>query len=104
MKEVVERSGDVLGNLNALSDDVRQLIEGVQEGKGSLGKLLTDEQAYNHLNSRLAKGDVLLANIQAGQGTLGKLVVSEEMYTKGDEGVDNVKLILADVRAQKGRI
>jgi len=47
----------VLGNLNALSDDVRQLIEGVQEGKGSLGKLLTDEQAYHHLNSLLAKGE-----------------------------------------------
>jgi len=104
MKEVVERSAEVLGNLNALSDDVRQLIEGVQEGKGSLGKLLTDEQAYNHLNSLLAKGEVMLANIQAGQGTLGKLVASDEMYTKVDEGLDNVNVILADVRAQKGTI
>jgi len=104
MKEVVERSAEVLGNLNALSDDVRQLIEGVQEGKGSLGKLLTDEQAYNHLNSLLAKGEVMLANIQAGQGTLGKLVASDEMYTKVDQGLDNVNVILADVRAQKGTI
>src|SRR2546425_13014213 len=46
MKEVVERSAEVLGNLSALSDDVRDLIQGVKEGKGSLGKLLTDEQAY----------------------------------------------------------
>src|SRR5258708_468932 len=104
MKEVVERSAEVLGNLNALSDDVRQLIEGVQEGKGSLGKLLTDDQAYNHLNSILTKSDVMLANIQAGQGTLGKLVTSDEMYTKVDEGLDNVNVILADVRAQKGTI
>jgi len=104
MKEVVERSAEVLGNLNALSDDVRQLIEGVQEGKGSLGKLLTDEQAYNHMNSLLTRGDVMLANIQAGQGTLGKLVASDEMYTKVDKGLDNVNVILADVRAQKGTI
>jgi phospholipid/cholesterol/gamma-HCH transport system substrate-binding protein len=104
MKEVVERSAEVLGNLNALSDDIRQLIQGVKEGKGSLGKLLTDEQAYNHLNSILAKGDVMVSNIQAGQGTLGKLVVSEEMYTKVDTGLDNVNVILADVRAQKGTI
>src|ERR1700694_1576605 len=104
LKEVVERSAEVLGNLNALSDDVRQLIEGVQEGKGSLGKLLTDQQAYNHLNSLLAKGEVMLANIQAGQGTLGKLVASDQMYTKVDQGLDNVNVILADVRAQKGTI
>ena len=104
MKEVVERSAEVLGNLNALSDDVRQLIQGVKEGKGSLGQLLTDEQAYHHLNSILAKGDVMLTNIQAGQGTLGKLVASDEMYTKVDQGLDNVNVILADVRAQKGTI
>ncbi len=104
MKEVVARSAEVLGNLNALSEDVRELIQGVQEGKGSLGKLLTDEQAYNHLNSLLAKVEVMLANIQAGQGTLGKLVASDEMYTKVDQGLDNVNVILADVRAQKGTI
>src|SRR5260370_34253491 len=101
MKEVVERSADVLANLNTLSEDIRQLIEGVQEGKGSLGKLLTDEQAYKHLNSLLAKGDEMLANIQAGPGTLGKLVVSDEMYPKVAEGLDNGNVVLADVRAQK---
>jgi phospholipid/cholesterol/gamma-HCH transport system substrate-binding protein len=104
MSEVVERSADVLGNLQALSDDVRDLISGVKQGKGSLGKLLTDDQAYNHLNGILAKGDTMLTNIQAGQGTLGKLVASDEMYTKVDTGLDNVNLILTDVRAQKGTI
>ena len=104
MKEVVERSAEVLGNLNALSDEVRDLIQGVKEGKGSLGKLLTDEQAYNHLNSLLARGDTLVGNVQAGQGTLGKLVTSDEMYTKVNNGLDNVNVILADVRAQKGTI
>lgn len=104
MTEVVERSADVLGNLEALSDSVRELIEGVKRGKGSLGKLLTDEQAYNHLNDLLAKGDTMITNIQAGQGSLGKLVASDEMYNKVDKGVDNVNLILTDVRAQKGSL
>jgi phospholipid/cholesterol/gamma-HCH transport system substrate-binding protein len=104
MKEVVERSAEVLGNLSALSENVQSLIQGVREGKGSLGKLLTDDQAYRHLNSILAKGDEIVSNVQAGQGTLGKLMVSDEMYTKVDKGLDNVNVILADVRAQKGTI
>ncbi len=104
MKEVVERSADMLGNLQALSESVQELITGVKEGKGSLGKLLTDDQAYNHLNGILAKGDVMLANVQAGQGTLGKLVASDEMYKKVDTGLDNVNVILTDVRSQKGTI
>jgi phospholipid/cholesterol/gamma-HCH transport system substrate-binding protein len=104
MKEVVERSAEVLGNLSALSQNVQDLIQGVKEGKGSLGKLLTDEQAYRHLNSILAKGDTIVTNVQEGQGTLGKLVTSDEMYTKVDKGLDHVNVILADVRAQKGTI
>ena len=104
LKEVVERSADMLGNLQALSDSVQELLAGVKQGKGTLGKLLTDEQAYNHMNSILAKGDVILANVQAGQGTIGKLVVSDEMYKKVDQGLDNVNVILTDVRSEKGTI
>jgi phospholipid/cholesterol/gamma-HCH transport system substrate-binding protein len=104
MKEVVARSAEVLGNLSALSTDVRELIAGVQKGRGSLGKLLTDDQAYNHLNGILTKGDAMMAGIRDGQGTLGKLVSSDEMYTKVDKGLDNANLILADVRAGKGTI
>jgi phospholipid/cholesterol/gamma-HCH transport system substrate-binding protein len=104
MKEVMERSADVLGNLQTLSEDIQQLVNGVKAGKGSLGKLLVDEQAYNHLNSLLSRGDGMLANIQAGQGTLGKLVASDEMYNKVDKGLDNVNVILTDVRSQKGTI
>lgn len=104
IKEVVERSAETLGNLQALSDDIRQLIAGVQAGRGSLGKLLTDDQAYNHLNSLLANGDKLVSGVRAGEGTVGKLFASDEMYTKVGSTVDNVNGILGDVRAQKGTI
>jgi phospholipid/cholesterol/gamma-HCH transport system substrate-binding protein len=104
IKEVVERSADVLANLQVLSQNVQDLIHGVQQGKGTLGKLLTDDQAYTHLNSILAKSDSMIADIRAGNGTLGKLVATDETYTKFNSGIDNVNLILADVRAQKGTI
>src|SRR5215469_9533389 len=79
IKEVVERSADVLSNLQALSDEVRDLISGVRAGKGSLGKLLTDDQAYNHLNHILANGYQIVSNVQSGQGTVGKLLMTDEM-------------------------
>jgi len=104
MAEVVERSAEVLGNLSALSQDVRDLIAGVQEGRGTLGKLLTDDQAYYHLNNVLAKSDTMITNIRDGQGTLGKIIASDEMYTKVDKGLDNFNLILADLRAGKGTL
>ena len=102
IKEVVERSADVLSNLKALSDDIQDLINGVQRGKGTLGKLLTDEQAYNHLNSILTKGDQLVSNVQTGQGTVGKLFMSDDTAVKANQALDQINTILADLRAQKG--
>jgi phospholipid/cholesterol/gamma-HCH transport system substrate-binding protein len=104
IKEVMERSSDVLGTIQDLAQNIQELVSDARAGRGTLGKFIADDQAYNRLNSVLAKTDAMLANIQAGQGTLGKLVVSDEMYTKVDRGLDNVNLILADVRAQKGTI
>jgi phospholipid/cholesterol/gamma-HCH transport system substrate-binding protein len=102
IKEVVERSADVLANLTTLSQSAQDLIRGVQEGKGTLGKLLTDEQAYNHLNSILAKGDKIVANVESGQGTVGKLLMTDETSAKVDKAIDQINAILADLRAQKG--
>src|SRR5579862_156286 len=104
LKEVMARGADTLQNLQTLSDSVQELIDGVKQGKGTLGKLITDQEAYNHLNNILAKGEVIVTNVQAGQGTLGKLVASNEMYDKVDKGLDNVNVILTDVRSQKGTI
>jgi phospholipid/cholesterol/gamma-HCH transport system substrate-binding protein len=104
MKEVVERSADVLANLQALSENVQDLLAGIKRGEGTLGKLLTNDEAYNHLNGILSKGEQLVGDVQAGKGTVGKLFTSDEMYGKVDKGLDNVNVILADVRSQKGTI
>lgn len=104
IKEVVERSADLLGNMNALAVDVRNLISGLKEGRGTLGKFLTDEQAYAHMKNILAKGDQMMTNIQEGQGTLGKFVASNEIYDKANTAADRVNTILADIHDQKGSL
>ena len=69
-------------NLSALSSQVGDMVSGLQKGQGTLGKLLTDQTAYNRMNSVLARVDQMTASIQQGQGTIGKLVASDELYGK----------------------
>jgi phospholipid/cholesterol/gamma-HCH transport system substrate-binding protein len=95
---------DVLSSIQGLTVDVHNVIASLQEGKGSLGKLLTDDQAYNNLNGLLAKGNDMVGNIQKGRGTLGKLVASDEMYGKVNSTLDNVNGVVSDARSGKGTI
>jgi phospholipid/cholesterol/gamma-HCH transport system substrate-binding protein len=111
LKENQEVSGtaeqglsDVMTSVQGLTVDIHGLVTTLQQGKGTLGKLLTDDQAYNHLNGVLAKSEAMLDGVQKGNGTLGKLITSDEMYGKVNATLDHVNGIMADVRSQKGTI
>jgi phospholipid/cholesterol/gamma-HCH transport system substrate-binding protein len=104
VKEIVERGADLMQNLNALSNEARDLLDGLHKGRGSLGKILTDDQAYNHLNTSLAKMEQMVDSIQQGNGSLGKLVASDELYKRFNSASGRLDNLLADVQAQKGTL
>lgn len=104
MKQIVERGAELVQNLNALSETAREIVEAVQRGRGTLGKLLTDDEAYNRVNATLGDVRAMAASVRAGEGSLGKLMVSDELYRKVDTAVGDVQVVVADVKAQKGTL
>jgi phospholipid/cholesterol/gamma-HCH transport system substrate-binding protein len=104
IKEIVERGADLMQNLNVLSVEARDLFEGLHKGRGSLGKMLTDDQAYNHLNTSLAKIEGMVDSIQQGKGSLGKLVATDEVYNKFNSATGRLDNLLAEVQSGKGTL
>lgn len=104
MKEVVERGADLMQNLSALSSQVGTMVSALQHGQGTMGKLLTDETAYNRINSVLARADQITASVQQGQGSIGKLVASDALYTKVDSAVGRLDNLMGAVEQQKGSL
>jgi phospholipid/cholesterol/gamma-HCH transport system substrate-binding protein len=104
LSDVVESSAGLVQNLNTLTGDVKEVVADVKEGQGTIGKLITDDTLYNHLNGTAARAEAIVASTQQGQGTLGKLVSSDELYTKANGAIENANAILTDVRQQKGTI
>src|SRR5713101_4183979 len=47
LKEVVERSADLMDNLSAITKQASAVLTDVRNGHGSLGKFMVDEAAYN---------------------------------------------------------
>ena len=66
---------------------LRTLAEDLRAGKGTAGKLLTNDELYNRVNRTADRLDhsvdqinSMIADINAGHGTLGKLIKDEQMY------------------------
>ena len=102
MKQMVERGAELMSNLGALSDDLRGIVDQIQKGNGTLGKLMNDPELYDHLNSTASKLDTMASSLQQGQGSVGKLLVSDDLYKKVDDAVGKADDVLGAVRDQKG--
>lgn len=104
IKAVVERGAELVQNLNTLSQTAREIVEAVQKGRGTLGKLLTDEEAYNRLNSALGDVQSITAATRRGEGSIGKLFVSDELYQRINTTTARMETIVGDVQSQKGSL
>jgi phospholipid/cholesterol/gamma-HCH transport system substrate-binding protein len=67
-------------NLQDAVTQVRQVVNDVSGGRGTIGKLVTDETLYNATTSSMTNLDQILQKINQGQGTVGKLVNDQEFY------------------------
>jgi len=66
IKQVVERSADVLANLQALSDSAKDLLTGVQEGQGHWGSC-SRRSGVQEPECVLAKTNQVVSDIQGGK-------------------------------------
>ena len=73
--------GKAAAQLSDITDQANQgvaeltgLIHDIRTGRGTVGKLMTDDQLYADLNRFVLSANALTTGIQQGRGTLGRLV------------------------------
>jgi phospholipid/cholesterol/gamma-HCH transport system substrate-binding protein len=74
------------------------LIDNINKGQGTLGKLVTDDQLYNRLNTAVAHVDTITARIDKGEGTLGKLSTDPSMYDSLNASAKSLQEFLTEFR------
>jgi phospholipid/cholesterol/gamma-HCH transport system substrate-binding protein len=104
IKQIVERGADLVQNLNEMSKRVRAIVEGIDAGQGTIGKLIHDDELYRHTNAIVVKAERIVSTVEQGQGTIGKLVISDDLYQRASSIANRADTMLADVQAQKGTL
>ncbi len=78
--EFIRELKDALRGIQSNSASLNEICSDIQKGKGSLGKLMTDNALYNDAQSSFSRINTLLGNLENGKGTLGRLFKEEEGY------------------------
>jgi len=72
--------GKLMGDADVVLADAKSVMEGVNRGEGTLGKLTKDEALYNETTTAMTNLREILQKINEGNGSVGKLVNDESFY------------------------
>lgn len=84
--------------------DVTALIADLRAGKGTIGKLLTDEAVYAEFSSLLSAADRVAQNVASGKGTMGKFANDPKVYDELNASVANLNAITTKLKNGEGSL
>ena len=84
--------------------EARLLIEDIRKGRGTVGKLFTDDSVYDEFNALVSAAERLTRNIADGKGTMGQLANNPKMYNELESSVTNLNQITAGLRKGEGSL
>jgi len=105
------RSGRIPGQLSDVAaeasrglEEVTRLLQGIREGKGTIGRLFTDDRLYGEVQGFVHAAEQVAVYLQRGQGTIGKLVADPEVYHQLRRSLDQLNGMLTRINAGEGSL
>jgi len=102
--DVVRSSQGTLQNIDILIKNANAILEQVQGGKGTLGKVIYDPTMINKINAILEQVQGLLNDVNNGKGTIGKFFADDSLYRKANDLVDKLDHIADDLNKGQGSL
>lgn len=97
LSDITDRAGQGIEELTGLIGDVRH-------GKGTVGKLMTDDQLYAELNRFVTTAGTLTRELQQGRGTLGRLLKDPKAAQSLEASMNNIEEMTRRINAGEGSI
>jgi phospholipid/cholesterol/gamma-HCH transport system substrate-binding protein len=93
---------DLAQRLSKLSDELSGIVKDVKDGKGTVGRLFSDEALYNNLNATIRETEDVMKQVRSGNGSAGRFINDPALYNNANEITTSLKAIADDLRAGRG--
>jgi phospholipid/cholesterol/gamma-HCH transport system substrate-binding protein len=80
------------------------LLRDIRSGKGTVGKLFTDEQLYREFDSFVSAANQVASELNRGRGTLGLLMKDPVAYRRLNASLENLQDMTARINAGEGSL
>jgi len=103
-KLMKDESGVIIDDLRSAAASIKSIAAKIDEGGGTIGKLVNDGKLYDNANLALGKASDIMQGASEGKGTIGKLLTDDELYNNANAFARNASEATARVVDGKGTI
>lgn len=93
---------DVTAQASAGLESLNALIADLRNGKGTAGKLFTDEALYREMEQFVASAAEVTRQINSGKGTVGQLLNDPAAYNSLKASLENLRATTARINSGQG--
>ncbi len=101
---VAMQLSDVAATADKSLVEATGLLEDIRSGRGTVGRLFTDERLYNELETFVASAQQVVSNLNRGEGTLGDLLKNRQAAENLRASLENLRRITASLNAGEGSL
>jgi phospholipid/cholesterol/gamma-HCH transport system substrate-binding protein len=102
LEDIQAQATETLGVLRSILIKLDGVVAQIEGGKGSIGRLLKDEEVYTRIVSITKEVQTLAQTLNSGKGTLGKLLYDESIYNDARRTLARMDSIVAGVESGQG--
>lgn len=100
--ELMQQGYPLLNSLQDTLNKINDIVGQVEVGKGTIGKLLVDEELYNRLLAIASGGQKIVAAINSGKGTAGRLIYDDQLMNDIRGSIARVDALLDGMQRGQG--
>lgn len=95
---------DLTATASASLEDAGKLIADVRAGRGTLGKLITDEALYREMEQLVASAAAVTRSLNQGKGTIGSLMQDPSAYNAMKASLENLQVMTRRINEGQGAL
>ncbi len=102
LDDIQQQASQTIAVLQNILVKAEGIVGQVEAGKGTIGKLLVDEELYNKFLSITTEVQRLSTALNQGKGTIGKLLSDDALYDDMRKTLGRMDQIVADIQSGQG--
>jgi phospholipid/cholesterol/gamma-HCH transport system substrate-binding protein len=85
-------------------EELTALLKDVRQGRGTVGRIFTDEALYRDITTLVQSADRVVTQIGSGPGTLGRLSTDPQLYNELSTTVADLRAVTTRIRSGEGSL